>query len=54
MEWNVEIVRTGTCKFWCSFITSSSLIDRFLGSRDGDRIFPAPPRPEEKSYNQEA
>ena len=55
MEWNAEVVRTGasTCESLYRFITSFSMMGFWL-SRDGERIFPAPPRPVEKIYNQEA
>ena len=49
------VVRTGapSCDFLYWFITFSSATGNFRLSRDGERIFPAPPRPVEKIYNQE-
>ena len=55
-EWNAEVVRTGesSCDFLYFLIISSSMVDTFSLPRDGERIFPTPPRPVEKIYNQEA
>ena len=53
-----EVIRTGasTCELMYPFITSFSSVDRFCVSqwisRDGERIFPTPPRPVEIVYKQ--